>query len=133
MPETLISALTELEAAYKDIVADPSFKACHLYSIRRAALWLLLTSCFLLLVREATVKAATCFCYRHDTLIFLSASKPRILYSQKAVAQAEFAKILKDYVGRESPLYHAERLSEHYRQCAPHKLAGCTTQTRLWW
>ena len=32
--------------------------------------------------------------------------------------QAEFAKILKDYVGRESPLYHAERLSEHYRQCA---------------
>ncbi len=33
--------------------------------------------------------------------------------------QAEFAKILKDYVGRESPLYHAERLSEHYRRRAP--------------
>ncbi|KAK9822201.1 hypothetical protein WJX81_003511 [Elliptochloris bilobata] len=55
VPETLIMALTELEAVYKQVVADPSFKA-------------------------------------------------------------EFAKILKDYVGRESPLYHAERLSEHYRQ-----------------
>lgn len=33
------------------------------------------------------------------------------------VAQAEFAAILKDYVGRESPLYHAERLSERYRRC----------------
>ena len=33
--------------------------------------------------------------------------------------QAEFAAILKDYVGRESPLYHAERLSEHYRRCFP--------------
>jgi tryptophan synthase beta chain len=30
--------------------------------------------------------------------------------------QAQFASILKDYVGRESPLYHAERLSEHYRK-----------------
>ncbi|KAK9918589.1 hypothetical protein WJX75_005184 [Coccomyxa subellipsoidea] len=30
--------------------------------------------------------------------------------------QAEFAAILKDYVGRESPLYHAERLSERYRR-----------------
>ena len=26
VPETLIAALTELEAAYKEIVADPSFK-----------------------------------------------------------------------------------------------------------
>lgn len=30
--------------------------------------------------------------------------------------QEDFAAALKDYVGRESPLYHAERLSEHYRQ-----------------
>ena len=30
--------------------------------------------------------------------------------------QAELAHVLKDYVGRESPLYHAERLSEHYRK-----------------
>ncbi len=30
--------------------------------------------------------------------------------------QSEFAAILKDYVGRESPLYHADRLSEHYKK-----------------
>ena len=34
------------------------------------------------------------------------------------VVQAEFAAMLKDYVGRESPLYHADRLSEHYRRSA---------------
>ena len=28
--------------------------------------------------------------------------------------QAQFESILKDYVGRPSPLYHAERLTEHY-------------------
>jgi len=32
--------------------------------------------------------------------------------------QEELASILKNYVGRESPLYHAERLSEYYRKCA---------------
>ena len=26
--------------------------------------------------------------------------------------------ILKDYVGRETPLYYAERLSQHYKRCA---------------
>ncbi|CAL5226982.1 g9868 [Coccomyxa viridis] len=30
--------------------------------------------------------------------------------------KANLAAILKDYVGRESPLYHAERLSEHYKR-----------------
>lgn len=34
-----------------------------------------------------------------------------------APPQAELDHILKDYVGRESPLYHAERLSEYYRRC----------------
>lgn len=33
--------------------------------------------------------------------------------------QEELASILKNYVGRESPLYHAERLSEYYRKCGP--------------
>ena len=32
--------------------------------------------------------------------------------------QEEFNAILKDYVGRPSPLYHAERLSEQYRRYA---------------
>ena len=35
----------------------------------------------------------------------------QILHSQ---LQAQFESILKDYVGRPSPLYLAERLSEHY-------------------
>lgn len=34
--------------------------------------------------------------------------------------QAEFQGILKDYVGRETPLYYAERLSKHYA-----KSVGC--------
>jgi tryptophan synthase beta subunit len=29
--------------------------------------------------------------------------------------QAEMEAILKDYVGRETPLYFAERLSQHYK------------------
>ncbi|KAI5078411.1 hypothetical protein GOP47_0006082 [Adiantum capillus-veneris] len=33
-----------------------------------------------------------------------------------AAFQEELAGILKDYVGRESPLYFAERLTEHYKQ-----------------
>jgi len=32
--------------------------------------------------------------------------------------QAELNAILKDYVGRETPLYFAERLSERFRRCA---------------
>ncbi|KAK9785685.1 hypothetical protein WJX73_007029 [Symbiochloris irregularis] len=55
VPETLISALAELEQAYDEAQADPKFKE-------------------------------------------------------------ELAHTLKDYVGRESPLYHADRLSEHYRK-----------------
>lgn len=39
--------------------------------------------------------------------------------------QAELDHLLKHYVGRESPLYHAERLSERYRRCAWRQAAGC--------
>lgn len=35
---------------------------------------------------------------------------------QQTSVQAELAGILKDYVGRESPLYYAERLSDAYTQ-----------------
>jgi tryptophan synthase beta chain len=55
VPETLISALAELESAYAEARNDPAF-------------------------------------------------------------QEELAQILKNYVGRETPLYHAERLSEHYKR-----------------
>jgi hypothetical protein len=42
--------------------------------------------------------------------------------------QAELALNLKDYVGRESPLYHAERLSERYRKCVS-RPAACQLLT----
>ncbi len=32
----------------------------------------------------------------------------------RACVQAELNQILKDYVGRETPLYYAERLSKHF-------------------
>ncbi|CAI5994961.1 unnamed protein product [Closterium sp. NIES-65] len=38
---------------------------------------------------------------------------------QDPAFQAEFQSILKDYVGRESPLYFAERLTEHYSRPDP--------------
>jgi len=55
--------------------------------------------------------------YVPETLIFalseLEAAYEK--YSNDADFQAELAGMLKDYVGRESPLYHAERLSEHLK------------------
>ena len=33
-----------------------------------------------------------------------------------AAEQAEFRSILKDYVGRETPLYYARRLSERFKR-----------------
>lgn len=81
VPETLITALAELEAAYAETKNDPAFKVCNLMQL-----------------------TATCWC------IFW-----RIVTNTKYYdLQSEFAAILKDYVGRESPLYHADRLSEHY-------------------
>ena len=37
---------------------------------------------------------------------------------------AEFDDLLEHYVGRPSPLYYAERLTEHLRACAPNKDSG---------
>ena len=42
--------------------------------------------------------------------------RSRLTPTLSCLPQEQFAAILKDYVGRESPLYHAERLSEHYRK-----------------
>lgn len=40
----------------------------------------------------------------------------RNLTRAHACTQAELNAILKDYVGRETPLYYAERLSKHYQR-----------------
>ena len=82
VPETLITALAELEAAYAEVKNDPSFKARG-----SRALWPRPDCCTDLQLTTAVV-----------------------------ILQSEFAAILKDYVGRESPLYHADRLSEHFKK-----------------
>lgn len=41
---------------------------------------------------------------------------PPTLLPPSLSPQSELEALLKDYVGRPSPLYHAERLSEHYRR-----------------
>ena len=87
VPETLIGALTELEQEYTKVMKDPDFK------VRLSAL--------------PANASAVCLPSRH-----LLQGCDEAFCS----LQANLAAILKDYVGRESPLYHAERLSEHYRQ-----------------
>lgn len=37
--------------------------------------------------------------------------------TEKSCMQAELDAALKEYVGRETPLYYAERLSERYKRC----------------
>jgi tryptophan synthase beta chain len=53
-----------------------------------------------------------------ETLI-AALSELEVAYSEAQADpefQREYAQLLKDYVGRPSPLYHAERLSEHYKR-----------------
>ena len=87
VPETLIGALTELEEEYTKAMKDPDFKVRLSVLLANAS--------------------AVCLPSHH-----LQQGSHEAFWS----LQAKFAAILKDYVGRESPLYHAERLSEHYRQ-----------------
>lgn len=41
---------------------------------------------------------------------------PELTYELSRVLQKELKSVLKDYVGRETPLYFAERLTEHYKR-----------------
>lgn len=81
VPETLISALEELEIEYDKAKNDPEFQASFQPKGPRP-------SC-----------PCTPACARQLTGILL---------------QAALAAELKDFVGRETPLYHADRLSQHY-------------------
>ncbi|KAG5001941.1 hypothetical protein JHK87_023013 [Glycine soja] len=74
VPETLMHALTELEAAFYSLSADEEFQVLSL-------------------------KTKT-----FDAFVLCD------------LVGKELAGILKDYVGRESPLYFAERLTEHYKR-----------------
>ena len=54
--------------------------------------------------------------YRHHETNLLVAGEASFRTQHQGFVQAELAGILKDYVGRESPLYYAERLSDAYVQ-----------------
>ena len=56
-------------------------------------------------------------CRHEPSMLLINGATLRRFCSNFSL-QDDFAAALKDYVGRESPLYHAERLSEHYRQYA---------------
>ena len=88
VPETLISALAELEAAYQEALSDPAFL------VRRVGLG-----------------------WGRATWPGLPPRSPHARgWAPTPAPQAELDGLLKDYVGRPSPLYHADRLSEHYRR-----------------
>jgi len=91
VPETLIAALSELEEEFKVAIKDPKFQVNH-------------PGCNTALPPGSG----------------LSKTQPKVLLSLQRTGsktvQEDFQAALKDYVGRASPLYHAERLSEHYRQ-----------------
>ena len=66
------------------------------------------------MLRQRTIQLS-----RHEMLhasVATAASAKLAFDYASADLQSEFAAILKDYVGRESPLYHADRLSEHYKK-----------------
>jgi hypothetical protein len=94
VPETLISALAELEQAYDEARKDPEFKVGSRVM--------------------ACCACGACQSLRHEgrVLCGLRLELRRIV----STMQAELDYLLKDYVGRASPLYHAERLSEYYRR-----------------
>ena len=84
--------LQELEAAYTEAQNDPQFQVQpHIAAPDR-------------ITRHASCLARLSAGCQHST------------NSSALAEQAEYAALLKDYVGRPSPLYHAERLSEHYRR-----------------
>ncbi len=95
VPETLIPALAELEVSYKEAMEDPAFH------VSLGLVGVLIIAC-----------SSTCS---------LACEPPHAAGRRPACAlspppQAELNAILKDYVGRETPLYYAERLSQHYRR-----------------
>lgn len=84
VPETLITALAELEAAYAEIKNDVAFQVSSF--------------------RRHSAHSHPYVCPHDNSLLIMP------------LLQSELAAILRDYVGRESPLYHADRLSEHFKK-----------------
>jgi tryptophan synthase beta chain len=99
VPETLIPALEQLEIDFKEAIADPAFKA------RRAMMQPAL--------RPSSAYRPAAMPYS-PLAAFVHAGGTSVSGGPYA-AQAEMDDILKDYVGRETPLYHAVRLSNNYK------------------
>jgi len=57
----------------------------------------------------------------------MTCPRSRECLTQSCSLQADLDAILKDYVGRATPLYYAERLSEYYKRCA--KVSGGFSQS----
>lgn len=118
VPETLIVALNELSAAYEEAKNDPAFQVrlrlpcSNLDHLNFSKMHIGDEWCSALAAGAPPVGAAAA-CSLATGAAWLPA--PPGLCAQQAELEAQ----LKDYVGRPSPLYHADRLSEHYRRCLP--------------
>ena len=99
VPETLIAALTELEEEYTKAQADPAFKVRRMRLMEKD---------------DETDDDVDDARVERRTRKPHNPSFPPFLSKYPLLPQAQFESILKDYVGRPSPLYHAERLTEHY-------------------
>ena len=123
VPETLIAALTELETEFYRAMNDKSFQVISSPGVWRggssiAWLWGLLPAYAACPEKSSRlIDHLTSFCSPLE-IICKSSISDALLESLPCICnmQDDFAAALKHYVGRESPLYHAERLSEHYRQ-----------------
>jgi hypothetical protein len=102
VPETLIPALAELEVAYKQAMDDPAFHVSGALSRPQAA--------------AAGSRRAAWTPHRSPAAARVPRAGAGLTARRRPPAQAELNAILKDYVGRETPLYYAERLSERYRR-----------------
>lgn len=134
VPETLIVALDELTAAYREAQNDPAFKVggrAATGPLPRAGPQGAPGPLGRFLVAPTATDLSPCSnqprCEHHLARAAAAAANPAAA-ARSAVcllpSQAELDGLLKDYVGRASPLYHADRLSEHFRRCVYAECCG---------
>ena len=104
VPETLIPALLELEEAYAEAKADPAYQVGEHRGARAGSGG---ADDAEMSPGHAALSAARSLRARLQGLLHVA---ERALLG----VQAELDSLLKNYVGRETPLYFAERLSDYY-------------------
>ncbi|CAI7920052.1 unnamed protein product [Closterium sp. NIES-54] len=105
VPETLMAALDNLEKVYNETVQDPAFQRSSPGGVPVDSQGLR---------GSQSPSPHSNVSQQHRPSVPFQAEFQSILKDH-----AEFQSILKDYVGRESPLYFAERLTEHYSRPDP--------------